>query len=80
MLQIIQSCLYGEELYEEVIIGLSKVLLSNIEGAGMLPPPSTIFNTDLDNNPTWEPETCGTCEKHCGNDWCVTKENGDEKK
>jgi len=46
----------------------------------MLPPPSTIFNTDLDNNPTWEPETCGTCEKHCGNDWCVTKENGDEKK
>ena len=22
-----------------------------------------------------EPKTCGTCEKHCGNDWCVTKQD-----
>jgi len=22
--------------------------------------------------------TCGTCEEHCGNDWCVTKGDKDE--
>lgn len=21
-----------------------------------------------------EPKTCGTCEKFCGNEWCITKE------
>lgn len=31
-------------------------ILEKMEDSGMLPPPTTIYNTDDDNNPIWEPE------------------------
>lgn len=26
-----------------------------------------------------QPKTCGTCEKFCGNEWCVTKSEKEKK-
>lgn len=35
---------------------IAREILIFSEEVGMLPPPTTIFNTDDDNNPIWEPE------------------------
>ena len=48
--ELINSRDYGIESPKEMEI------LRLIEAAGMTPPATTIFNTDDENIPTWEPE------------------------
>jgi hypothetical protein len=56
--------------------GFPKVLPTNLEDfrswAVSMGYPEEDIDFGMQHCRMWQEETCGSCEKNCGNEWCVT--------